>query len=731
MTTKLKVNFASDAFQHEPFSVEQKGSVFDQVSRLPQTKANKSWLMIACPTSYIWEPATIRQLITALFALNGPLTLSIVAEQGRLRWMIYAPKSERPTIRRLIYAVCPQADIQPGVDPTPHPAYHFPLQLGAPFLYPLQEIEAFGAFDPLVTLLSGMRELRDEEQWIYQLTLQPLDRQHRELGHQFLEEIWDGLDASTSRMLETKLNGPLKEARIRMLIQTDSAQRAHTLAGSSWPTFVQFARDGGNALAVPGPGTFAAVLSPGEVGTLWHLPNEFLHIAGISWSTSTRLPIPERLKSVSTGIVLGTNHYQGQQHSARLTYEDRDAHVTVIGRTGVGKSNWLHHGIHQDIQENKGVGLIDPHGDLYLDVLSCSIEAEREDDVILFDTHDGEACPIGLNPLSVPPGVQPYQVARQAFDLMRKLFGDDWPGAQTDRYLLTALQALAELPNTSFKDIPRLLVDPGYRTQVIAQIKEAQTLQNLYIYDTLNKGAQAKVADPILNRLDRFLSDPVLAHIICQSDSLNFREIIDNNKIFLANLGAFLEEREANTLGAIVLSKFQFAAMSRGRLSKVERQARIFYLHADELQRLTTDSLPIIYDQARKYGLSLTGAFQRMSQLPGENFKGIVNGVGIVIVFRPLRDDAKVLAPFLDERISAKDLADLDKYNAIVSSSLYGQTLPNFTIETMKPLKPLPQSDQRIDRIRQRCQVQFGQRAVPQSVEEVDTDDPKNIDFAG
>jgi type IV secretory pathway VirB4 component len=44
--------------------------------------------------------------------------------------------------------------------------------------------------------------------------------------------------------------------------------------------------------------------------------------------------------------------------------DDRRFHCLTIGRTGTGKSTLMSHLIRGDIEFGKGVGVIDPHGDL-------------------------------------------------------------------------------------------------------------------------------------------------------------------------------------------------------------------------------------------------------------------------------------------------------------------------------------------------------------------------------
>jgi len=47
-----------------------------------------------------------------------------------------------------------------------------------------------------------------------------------------------------------------------------------------------------------------------------------------------------------------------------LSQEDRSQHLYILGKTGTGKSTLLHNLILQDILAGRGVGVIDPHGDL-------------------------------------------------------------------------------------------------------------------------------------------------------------------------------------------------------------------------------------------------------------------------------------------------------------------------------------------------------------------------------
>ena len=78
-----------------------------------------------------------------------------------------------------------------------------------------------------------------------------------------------------------------------------------------------------------------------------------------------------------------------------LSHSDRRHHLYAIGKSGAGKTTLLRNLILQDIEAGRGVGFIDPHGDLAGDVLD-HIPRRRVEDVVYFNPADAEY-PVGLN----------------------------------------------------------------------------------------------------------------------------------------------------------------------------------------------------------------------------------------------------------------------------------------------------------------------------------------------
>lgn len=156
-----------------------------------------------------------------------------------------------------------------------------------------------------------------------------------------------------------------------------------------------------------------------------------------------------------------------------------------------------------------------------------------------------------------------------------------------------------------------------------------------------------KPAGPILTRLDGFLRPKPLRAMLAQRESrLDFREILDGGRIFLAKLaeGAIGSENAA-LLGSLFVAKFHQAALSRQELERAAR--RDFDLVIDEFQDVVTPSVAQILAGTRKYRLGLTAAHQSLRPVYEADplvASALLANAATRVVFRVGDDDAKKLA---------------------------------------------------------------------------------------
>jgi len=441
---------------------------------IPTEVSYRQIVNLAIPHSTPWKPQVAQQLMVNLFALP-PLKLGIQALANHIQWYVETTTEQTEALVKAIYGLYPQAHLEVSPKMGNHVDYYlFDLHTAAPFIAPLKMAENFKQLDPLTSFISALTDLAKDEVVVYELHLVEPKAKYYDLGEKLITQSsvnwWNFLHpgaavvAATTKLAgadkvdkyvpeiqkpaRAKLNTSLKEVHFEIKIKTQSQERASGLIKQLFPTLAVFEQEGLNFLVAPHKKSFAPVLTPGEVAALWHLPSDQCQTSGIVWSSSASAPIPGQLIDQTEGITLGTNRYQGRTQSIRLTYADRVTHISLIGRTGVGKSTLLHQMAHQDIAQGKGVAVIDPRGDLVDAILAASIPPEREQEVVLFDTRDQEY-PIGLNLLARLPGVSEDATASYALAVMKKMFSDNWRGGRTETVLDAVLRTLVAVEGST------------------------------------------------------------------------------------------------------------------------------------------------------------------------------------------------------------------------------------------------------------------------------------------
>ena len=169
-----------------------------------------------------------------------------------------------------------------------------------------------------------------------------------------------------------------------------------------------------------------------------------------------------------------------------------------------------------------------------------------------------------------------------------------------------------------------------------------------------------------------------------QQSAFDFRKIMDERKILLVNLSkGRLGEINANLIGMIIVGKLLMAALSR--VDDTSRSLPPFYLHMDEFQNITTNSITAILSEARKYKLGLTVAHQYISQLEENISDAIFGNVGSMSAFRVGPEDAEFLEKQFAPVFSAHDLMNVENRNAYMRLLSDGTPTKPFSMKTLPP----------------------------------------------
>ena len=354
---------------------------------------------------------------------------------------------------------------------------------------------------------------------------------------------------------------------------------------------------------------------------------------------------------------------------------DRMMHFYLVGQTGTGKSTLLRNMALQDAAAGRGFCLIDPHGDLALQ-LSTTLAAPH----IYWDVADPES-PYGYNPITAVSAGFRSLVASGLIDTLKKQWSDAW-GARMEHLLRYAILALLEQPQADLRDIMRLFVEKDFRRSVVGRIKDEQVYRFwTREFPNMNYQNAADGVAPIANKLGAFLSNPVVRAALCAPrEPLRFRRLMDDGAHFIVNLGkGRLGADVSNVLGGLITANLMHAAFSRHDLPEAER--RPFFAYIDEFHNFTTSVFAGMLSEVRKYGLGLTLAHQHIVQTETAVFEAVLGNVGTLIVFRVGALDAPVFARQLSG-IREDDLTYQPNYRAFIQLMVDGQKLRPFSMQT-------------------------------------------------
>jgi hypothetical protein len=118
----------------------------------------------------------------------------------------------------------------------------------------------------------------------------------------------------------------------------------------------------------------------------------------------------------------------------------------------------------QDFLLGNGCAIMDPHGELALDLLPF-VPRERADDVIYFDPADMSR-PMGVNILEATTDDEKQIVAQDAMNIMIKLFGPEIFGPRIQDYFRNGVLTLMDYPGgCALTDIMRLFTDDDFQKE--------------------------------------------------------------------------------------------------------------------------------------------------------------------------------------------------------------------------------------------------------------------------
>ncbi|HTU12446.1 MAG TPA: DUF87 domain-containing protein [Allosphingosinicella sp.] len=378
----------------------------------------------------------------------------------------------------------------------------------------------------------------------------------------------------------------------------------------------------------------------------------------------------------------GETNHRSKHIRFGIRQPDRLSHIYLIGRTGTGKSTLMETLARQDLEADRGLCVIDPHGDL---AERLRDHAEAVGRTAFYWDAAATGQPFGFNPLRrVRDDKVPLAVSG-VLEALRKLWPDAW-GVRMEHVLRNSLYALIEREGSVLPDILRLYADKEFRKSVIYSIHN-DVVRAFWLneFAKYQDRWRAETVAPIQNKLGALLTDPRLYRaLVAPEIPISFRRAMDEGQTLLINLSkGRLGEDSANVLGSLSVATIGLAALSRAETPMVSRQT--FFLYVDEFQTFTTLAFATMMPELRKYGVGLTLAHQHLFQLDDDVRHAVLGNAGTLVSFRLGPEDASVMARELQPTFEILDLLNLPNRAFYTKLMIEGEPCKPFSGRTIAP----------------------------------------------
>src|SRR5918996_2135789 len=299
----------------------------------------------------------------------------------------------------------------------------------------------------------------------------------------------------------------------------------------------------------------------------------------------------------------------------RLGEKEQAYHAAIFGASGSGKSKLLQSVFLQHLAKGHGIGLIDPHADLAMDILKSLIASgyfrrrDAFDNLIFLDFSNGWFVPFNI----LNQRYDAHTTALNALEGMVRVWPELEQAPLFQTLFLASVTALiaCRLPITPY--LYHILTDEQFRKACLLRVTDPlihQTFTNYY--EKLGR-EQAQAAGSTLRRAFLLSFSPIIRNALGQPDNwLDFRQIMNSGKSLIISLGG-LEDETKRLIGAMLMVAIEQAALSRVDIA--ERPP--FTLLVDEWGSFAAQDRTIatILSQCRKFGLRLYLAAQSLSQV--------------------------------------------------------------------------------------------------------------------
>jgi hypothetical protein len=660
------------------------------------------------------EPSAAQSALAGLSGLSHvqELVTEVAATQAGITHRLLVPADVRDGLLRTLASALPGIRTSERDHPTGRATLALRIFVPTPALLRTDEAEAASR-----SLLHSLAALDASEQVVIRWALRP-----DEARPWSAPEKPNADDRLIERAWRTKTAGPGFQAHGLVLVQAPTIARARILANqvvsllrsrrtTARTALRESGEHGNRSLAsLPQVRRTSGWLSVAELLPLlaWPLGDQL--VPGLEVGGARELAVPQGAPTEGRRLFIGRDA-RGDRPVA-LSAEAARHHVALVGPSGVGKSVMLARGVLDDLAAGYGGAVIDPKSDL-IETILARIPERDADRVVVLDP----AAPGPVPGLNILRAGDPDLAADVVLGALRSLF-PNW-GIRSEIYGRLALRTLIEMPGATLADMGRLFLDPAFRMDGVARLRDPLLVGAWQSFEQLSAAEQMTHVQAPMARVMALVGRPSLRAVLAQPEpKLDVGRHLAERKWLLVSLApGRLGEPASRLLGAVVLYVLWSAVEARAALPESARPP--VFLYVDELA--TIADLPfgfeLLAERARGLGAGLTIATQTTKRLPDSLRAALMGNVSTLVSFRAGAQEATLLARELPG-LEAHDLQTLGRFE--VAARVGTGTGSGIAVMTGRT-EPLPPETGQAGRIRAASAERYGQTVAAEPLSAADS----------
>lgn len=358
-------------------------------------------------------------------------------------------------------------------------------------------------------------------------------------------------------------------------------------------------------------------------------------------------------------VIIGEDTRGTEPVAFRLRSRDRVGHVLAFGAGGEGQQAFLWNMMVQDIEAGAGVCVIDVTGK-YARPLLDAVPPSRAEHTLYFQLGD-ERRVVGFNAFHGVPLKERSRAAQgfmALFVAIWKLEDDSHPLML--RLMRASARALLDSNEGTLLGMYALLTNAAYRQRIVAQCQDPMTRRFWADFETWKAEDKRDKPQPVLTRLEAFLSDPHLRCVLGQTKStLDMEAVVRNRQILIADLPKQeLGAETAKLFGSLLLTRMQANL-------EVRRGGWPFYVYIPEAHHIHVAlAARAITSQFKNAGV--VASVDQLASYDRDHQGALLNAEKLA-AFRLAPDDARKVASRFPIPKPEASLTTLQKHKVAVS----------------------------------------------------------------